>query len=71
MSQFTKRSARPLKRETYTQAADNWSRMCSQLDDYARAGNEAGVRRILNRLHHSVEHLRDRHALDSCEAFPQ
>lgn len=58
-------------RETYTQAADNWSRMCSKLDDYARTGNEAGVTRVLNRLYHSVGHLRDRHALDRREAFPQ
>lgn len=62
MAQFTLRSARPLTRETYQVAADNWSRLCSQLDDYAIAGNEAGVTRVLNRLYRSVEHLRDRHA---------
>lgn len=63
MAQFTPRSARPLTRETYTQAADNWSRMCSQLDDYARAGNVNGIARTLNRLHHAVESLRDRHKI--------
>lgn len=69
--EFTKRSARPLTRDTYTQAADNWSRMCSQLDDYARAGNKRGVTRVLNRLHAYVTSLRDWHALDASEVFPQ
>jgi hypothetical protein len=71
MAQFAKRSARPLMRETYQVAADNWSRLCSQMDDYAMAGNRAGVTRILNRLHYSVEHLRERHAIDGREAFPR
>lgn len=69
MTQFSPRRSRALSRETYTQAADNWARMCSQLDDYARAGNEAGVTRMLNRLYRSVEHLRERHQLDPDEAF--
>ena len=71
MAQHTKRSARPLTRETYQQAADNWGRLCSQLDDYAIAGNEAGITRVLNRLYRSVEHLRDRHGLDGRGAFPR
>lgn len=66
-----KRSTKPLKRETYRQYASNWARMCSQLDDYVLTGNEVGVTRTLNRLHRSVGNLRERHALDSTQAFPR
>lgn len=69
LRQFTPRSARPLTRETYTQAADNWSRTCSQLDDYARAGNARGVTRTLNRLLANVTSLRERHQVDPEAAF--
>lgn len=63
--QFRKRSANdPVTREELQRRADNWARMCSHLDDYAIAGDHRGVRRVLNRLYHSIRHVRARHAID-------
>jgi hypothetical protein len=65
--QFRKRSPgreHPVTREELQRRADNWARMCSQLDDYAIDGDHRGVRRVLNRLYHSIRHVRARHAID-------
>ena len=55
----------PVTREELQRKAEAWSMMCSQLDDYAIAGNQRGVRRALNRLYHSVRQVRDRHGIDN------
>lgn len=65
--QFRKRApgrSDPVTREELQRRADNWARMCSHLDDYAIAGNERGVKRVLNRLYHSVRQVRERHAIE-------
>jgi hypothetical protein len=65
--QFRKRApgrSDPVTREELQRRADNWARMCSQLDDYAIAGDHRGVRRVLNRLYHSIRQVRGRHAID-------
>lgn len=54
----------PVTRQELQRKAEAWSVLCSQLDDYAIAGNHRGVKRVLNRLHHSVEQIRWRHGLE-------
>lgn len=65
--QFRKRAlgpTDPVTRDELQRRADNWARMCSRLDDYAIAGDQRGVRRVLNRLYHSIRQTRERHAID-------
>jgi len=54
----------PVTREELQRKAEAWAILCSQLDDYAIAGNQRGIRRMLNRLYHSIRHVRGRHAID-------
>lgn len=54
----------PVTREELQRKAEAWGMLCSQLDDYAIAGNQRGVKRVLNRLYHSVRQVRERHAID-------
>lgn len=65
--QFRKRApgpTDPVTREELQRKAEAWAILCSQLDDYAIAGNQRGVKRVLNRLHYSVRQVRERHALE-------
>lgn len=71
--QFRKRApgrSDPVTREELQRKAEAWAILCSQLDDYAIAGNQRGVRRVLNRLHHSVRSMRDRHQIYGAESPP-
>ena len=65
-SQFQRRADpnRPVTRDELQRKAEAWAILCSQLDDYAIAGNQRGVKRVLNRLHYSVRQVRERHALE-------
>lgn len=61
--QFQRRPGRndPVTRKELQRKAAAWAILCSQLDDYAIAGDQRGVRRVLNRLHYSVRQMRERH----------
>lgn len=66
-AQFRKRApgpTDPVTRDELQRKAEAWAILCSQLDDYAIAGNQRGIKRVLNRLHYSVRQVRERHALE-------
>lgn len=54
----------PVTRHELQRKAEAWAILCSQLDDYAVAGNHAGIKRALNRIYHSVRQIRERHGID-------
>jgi len=64
--QFRRKPGRndPVTRDELQRKCAAWEMLVSRLDDCARAGNQASVRRTLNRLYHSVEQIRHRHGID-------